>query len=359
MTLHQLQIFAAVARHLSTTKASEELHLCQPAVSHQLKLLEEECRAKLYTKKTGRGIELTEEGRMFLVETQALLQGFVRLKERFERTPNNTPVVVGGTEQPCVSFLPSAVAAFRESHPKVEVSLRNHTSRELERLVQSGELEIAVITTPSSAPSLTYESYGQAEMVLFVSPTYGLGHKTKFTPADLDGASLVCKRGQRSDEFLEHLRKQGIRFNGVMGCESAETVKGLVRRGMGLGTSYRDHVEQELRSGLFKFIDGPRFKIVHDRYLIYRKERPLSRNALEFLTLLRELKGKVNRSINLSERVPGAGVKKIARVKNNANGRRQVMKVRRLPVKAPVNRAQLNASAALLDSPSRENRKLS
>jgi len=293
MTFHQLQVFVTVAKHQSTTKASEELNLCQPAVCHQLKLLEEECGAKLYISKMGRGIELTDEGAIFFSEAQVVLQDFVRLKERFDRTPKKTSLTVGGSQQPCMGFLALALSRFKQSHPTVDVFLRNDRSRELERLVQNSEIELAVITESSFAPSLVYEKQGKAEIVLFVSPDHSsLGGKSKWVAKDLEGASLLCKRGRRTEEFLEHLAKQGVRFGGVTRCESAEAVRAMALRGMGVGSLYRDHVEADARTGTLRIIQGPQFKLIHPTAVIYRKDPPLSKNSQEFLALLRELEAK-------------------------------------------------------------------
>ena len=82
MTLHQLKIFAATAKHLNMTKASLELHISQSCISQQLKLLEEECKIKLYNK-IGRGIELTENGRLLLIDVEPILYQIKKLKEKY------------------------------------------------------------------------------------------------------------------------------------------------------------------------------------------------------------------------------------------------------------------------------------
>jgi len=81
MTLHQLKIFAAAAKHLNMTKASRELHVSQSSISQQLKLLEEEYEVKLYNK-IGRGIELTEKGRLLLIDVKPILDQIKKLKEK-------------------------------------------------------------------------------------------------------------------------------------------------------------------------------------------------------------------------------------------------------------------------------------
>jgi DNA-binding transcriptional LysR family regulator len=88
MTLHQLKIFAAAAKHLNMTKASLELHISQSSISQQLKLLEEECEVKLYNK-IGRGIELTEKGRLLLIDIEPILHQIKKLKEKYNGYEKN------------------------------------------------------------------------------------------------------------------------------------------------------------------------------------------------------------------------------------------------------------------------------
>jgi DNA-binding transcriptional LysR family regulator len=100
MTLHQLRIFGAVAKHLNVTKAAHEVRISQPTVSKQLRLLEEEFRVKFYSR-VGQGIELTEEGRRFWQAVQPILMGVNELRKTFPKTDKETEFfIVGGTQSP-------------------------------------------------------------------------------------------------------------------------------------------------------------------------------------------------------------------------------------------------------------------
>ncbi len=113
LTLHQLRIFAAVAKHLNITKASEELHITQPSVSQQLKFLEEEIGVKLYNK-LSRGIELTERGQRLLNDVEPLLLQVDNLKEKFNDTPNNRKVgslTIGGNKDFALQLVKEGLAS--------------------------------------------------------------------------------------------------------------------------------------------------------------------------------------------------------------------------------------------------------
>src|SRR6266536_3650549 len=112
MTLHQLRIFDSVARHLNETKASEELHMSQPAVSLQLRLLEKEYGAKFHLSFSW-GVKLTPQGQAFLYAIRPLLMRAEDFVKRFKPDTRTTrPLVVGGNRNISVTLLPGIIADF-------------------------------------------------------------------------------------------------------------------------------------------------------------------------------------------------------------------------------------------------------
>lgn len=298
MTLHQLEIFAAVAKHRNITKASEELHITQPSVSQQLKFLEEECGVKLY-KKMSRGIELTERGQLFLTDTVPLLLQVERLKEKFKDSPTDGKVrslVIGGSHSQSVSFLPLPLAVFKETRPQVQVTLRSDSSRMIEQSVLNSEIEIGLITNPSYFPLLIYEPYQREKLVLFIALKHPLANKKKWTLEDLSGTPLVVKARMggevsRVEKILKQLENRGIQLNIVMRCESGAVIKTAVKTGVGMGILYRgDYLGGDINpdKGDLKTIEIPELKMKVDTFIIYSKESPLSHHAQDFLTLLRQ-----------------------------------------------------------------------
>ena len=137
MSLDHFTVFATVAKQRSVTLASEVLHITQPAVTKQLKLLEKRYRAKLYTK-GGKGIRLTDEGRIFLRNVRAILRQHERLEQRLAGSlvrAENRSLTVGGSYSPSASFLPSLLAGFEKSRPNVHLNLRTDNRLAVERMV--------------------------------------------------------------------------------------------------------------------------------------------------------------------------------------------------------------------------------
>lgn len=303
LTLHQLKIFSSVARLLNVTKASAELHISQPSVSQQLKLLQEEFGAKLY-EKNSRGIQLTEEGRAFLKEVKPILLQVEKLKRIFRPSPGEARLLtVGGSHGPSASFLPWLLSIFRETHPHVQLILRTDTSYVMEQLVQNSNIELALITTPSHFPSLIYQPCSRVNLVAFQSAKHPLVKKEELTLMDLTQIPLVIKKGKpyesRTRRFLNRLEKKGLHPNVVMECESVEAVKAAVRTGVGIGILSGDLVEPDIHRGDLKPVTIRELKMEISSFIIYEKERPLSAHAQEFLTLVRQwrLQGRSKRSL--------------------------------------------------------------
>jgi DNA-binding transcriptional LysR family regulator len=317
MTLHQLRIFSAVARHLNLSRAAKEVHISEPSVFYQLKLLQEKYKLQLY-RRIGQGIQLTEKGRSFLSDAEQILFQVKKLKEKFGSNPTERKaefLTVGGSRNPSASLLPTVIAVFRKDHPEVEITLRTDTSPAVQRLVLNSKVDIAVLTNPSESPCLVYEPCRQEQLVIFASTKHPLAKKDKLTLAELAQAPLVFKEGKAgepsmSEQILKQVERRGLRLNIVVYCELPEAIKAAVRAGIGLGVSYRDIVEPDLRGGDLKAIDVPELKTSINSFIIYHKERPLSFPAQEFLTLLREWsqKSRWSRGSQRTARPPSASL---------------------------------------------------
>lgn len=292
MTLHQLRIFAAVAKQLSITNASKELHISQPSISQQLKLLEEELGLKLH-KKDGRGIDLTREGRLFLIEAEPIQCQLEKLKKKFSREMTDKKsgsLTVGGSHGPAALFLPSLACVFRETHPRTQVTLRIDSSFMMEQMVQNSDVQIAVITNNFVSPSLVYERCSRHELVFFASPGHPLNERGQLTVAELAQLPLVIfRKGKMGGvgRILNQIEERGFHANIVMHCDSPEAVKNAVKTGAGLGISYTDILEPDIRRHELKVIQVPGLEMHIDSFIIYPKEKPLSSDAKDFLALLR------------------------------------------------------------------------
>lgn len=290
MTLHQLQMFAAIAKYRNVTRAARELHITQPAMTHQLKLLQEDF-GRLY-EKTPRGISLTPDGRFFLEKAEPIISQAEELTKTLgppQRGESAAPLAIGASNGPAARFLPLVAARFRERHPDVELRLRTETSLKLEAMVQSGEIEIAVVTGRAKLPGLNYERCRRESAVLFAAPGSPLA-RAEMSMAELGETPVVLfKRGKvgATAQFADQMRRAGIRVRVAMRCDTVEAVKNAVREGVGIGLLYRDGLERDIARGELQLIGVAGLDMRIDSTIVYARRR-LSPAAGEFLRLLRD-----------------------------------------------------------------------
>jgi LysR family transcriptional regulator, low CO2-responsive transcriptional regulator len=287
MTLHQLKIFESMARRLSITRAAEDLHMSQPAVSHQLKLLEEEFEKSFYFS-SHTGVQLTQEGEAFLREVKPILMRVKNVEAKFkpkQKEREDRFLIVGGNPTRSVTLLPEILAAFKRTHPLVTCQLETSDSRTIERRILNGEVEIAVITNPSYCHQIALEPYGHHEVVAFVPSTSPLAGRN-IALKNVAKLPLVVRCGGGT---VRELLRRGFKLNVAAQCEVPEAVKAAVKEGLGVGLLTRDSVKRDLMNGDLREVHIPGLREIKiQSFIIYDKRRCLSPVAQDFRRILLE-----------------------------------------------------------------------
>ena len=294
MTLRQFTAFATVASHLNITKAAQALRMSQPSLSKLLKGLEENYKVTLFTR-TGKGIELTDEGVEFLKQIEPILAQVQTLEKRFSNSSESkqaTPLRVGGTYGLSSGILSSLLAIFKKSYPDVDVILRSNPAGILDQMILKGQLDIALTSILPRSPELMAEFCVPLKLVAFAAKGYPIAQEKQLSLADLERIPLIIrddasKRGT-IETLLLKLRSLGYRPNIVMRCESPEAIKTAVSKKLGVGILYQDVLKENNARGLFKQLRVSGLPMEEKTYIIYHKQRPLSPSGEAFLKLLRE-----------------------------------------------------------------------
>ncbi len=272
---------------MSITAAARKIKISQPSVSKQLRFLERECGLKLYVK-SGRGIKITEEGRLLQVAAKPILKQMEDLRGSFltrVADAKATTLRVGSTPSPGAFFLPGVLKSFVELHPKVHPTLRTGYPETIEKMVLNGEIEIAVTTILPDHPQIVAEAINSEDIVAVVAAKHPLANKRRLNEAELMKVPFVMTTGGR---IADEIKKIGLRLNVVMWCESVDLKKAAVQAGLGVGLFYRGSAEAGLREGYFKTIEMPCLKNINIAcFVIYRKGIRFSPTLLSFLSLLR------------------------------------------------------------------------
>jgi DNA-binding transcriptional LysR family regulator len=286
----QLNAFRAIAENGSISKAAQILHVSQPSVSKHLKNLEGICEAKLFERRTS-PIELTDAGRILWRHAQTIHSQLNELKKELNihsKESDSGPLRIAGSFAVSALLLPSVVAIFKRKYRNMPISLRSCTSKAAMVMVLNSKVEIALITESPTHVNLRSEPFREEKLVLFASPNHALTKKEKLDLSDLNGTTLVAPAKSRTaDKFLKDLVHEGFRIDISMHCGTQDSVKTIVKKGIGVGILFKDFVMPEIRQKIFKPIEIPGLKLNVQSYIVYRKDRALSQTAQEFLTLLR------------------------------------------------------------------------
>jgi DNA-binding transcriptional LysR family regulator len=310
MTLHQFRIFTAIAKSGNLTKAALELRTSQPAIWHQIKLLEEARGAKLYLR-TARGIELTDAGRTLLGKIAPILDLVAKLKDNQDNPSTQSRVSrevlrVGGIESASAHLLPAVLAQFKARFPNVALEFRTRTSDRLERMVTGGAMDLAVSGRAAMSADLRCEPLRIEKVALFVPVDHRLARCKKLRLADVLVEPFIVRGGQGgagvTDRALQRLREQGLEIKVAMYCDGPTAIKAAVAQQMGVGMVFEESLKAEIAAGKFKILNVPGLELVGESYIISSKSRPLSPLAQEFLALLQ-------RAVTKQRSVADAGIR--------------------------------------------------
>ncbi len=241
MELTALRQFRAIAQHGHMTRAAEALGVTQPALSAMLKKLEKEVGAELLHR-TGRGVELTDAGRLFLESAEEALRrvdaGVQSVRELMGLERGS--IRVGGGATATTYLLPNVVSEFHKKHPGVRFFVREAGSRTTASAVLSGELDLGIVTLPIEVPSardLLVTPWVEDELRLIVPPGHRLAAKKAFRWADLAGESMIgFEAGSAVRSVIDkELAMRGLSLDVVMELRSIESIKSMVEAGIGVG----------------------------------------------------------------------------------------------------------------------------
>ncbi|MGO9672930.1 MAG: LysR family transcriptional regulator [Methylocella sp.] len=256
MTLEQLRIFVAVAERLNVTQAARALNLAQSAASHAIAALETRHGAQLFDR-VGRGIELTEAGRIFLPEARAVLAA----AEAAERSLREIGGLARGSlsveaSQTIASYwLPRHLVAFRRAHPLIDIRLGIGNTAEVAEAVLQGKVELGFIEGAVENPHLAALPVARDQLALIVGACHPWAERHKLAPGDLLAGEWVLREegsGTRS-AFEAALRGLGLnpaRLRVVMEMPSNEAVRAAVEAGMGASALSASVAAPSLEAGL-------------------------------------------------------------------------------------------------------------
>lgn len=256
MADRRLQVFHAVAKHLSFTKAAEALCMTQPAVTFQVRQLEEQFNTRLFDRAHGR-IALTPAGAVAYAHAERILALTAELESRLRDMGSEVagPLLIGASTTIADFLLPQVLGEFKAAHPGVAPSLFAGNSETVQERLRERALDIGFIEGDTYLPALAGERLCSDELQVVCAPGHPLAGRKSVAPGALvEHAYLSREQGSGTREVIDHyLARAGIEpgaLHVAMEASSPEALKGLVAAGMGIAIVPRVSVEKEVRLGL-------------------------------------------------------------------------------------------------------------
>ncbi len=292
-TLRQLDIFLTLAREQSVSRAAEKLHVTQPAVSMQLRLLEEAVGVPLF-EQVGRQIRLTDAGEDFRRYAGAAMAQF---KELDDAMAQRVGMKQGRIELAVVStakyFVPMLLVKFRKRFPGIEIALHVHNRDIITGMLARNEVDLVVMGRAPASLECCATAFATNPLGVVSAPEHPLSRRRRAPLSILaDQEFVVREKGSGTRHSMEGLFKEhGINPPVVMEMPSNETIKQAVMAGMGLGFLSLRTVRHELAAGHLTLLDLEGLPLMRHWHVTHLQSKRLSPAAQAFKTFLIEEAG--------------------------------------------------------------------
>jgi DNA-binding transcriptional LysR family regulator len=287
MDFEQLRTFMEVSRLRSFSRAAEKLMVTQPAISAQIRTLENEVGARLFDRDGGK-VTFTAAGKVFEPFAEHCLQCHNHIMVtvgELHRTPRGE-ISVSANEATSLYVLPSVFAQFKRQHTRVGLSIVRADRLKTVESVLSREVDFGVVSLPVKDPRLTVDTLHRDDVVLVAPSNHPLAGRDSVKFAEILPHSLLLPKQGRQRELIEDLfRSNDVQPRVAMEVESSELLKRLIVAGLGIGFLPRSNVLGDEKSGVLKILKVEGVRLNRELALIYRKDKTLTRAAHVFLEI--------------------------------------------------------------------------
>jgi DNA-binding transcriptional LysR family regulator len=287
LDFEQLRTFLEVSRLRSFSKAAEKLSVTQPAISAQIRSLENEVGTRLFDRDGGK-VTFTAAGRVFEPFAEHVLSCHAHIGvtiAELQRSPRGE-ISISANEATSLYVLPAVFAQFKRQYSRVGLKVVRADRAHTLEAVLNREVDFGIVSLPLKDARLMIESLHRDEVVLVMSATHPLASRETLTLAEvLEHPLLLPESGRQRDQIDDHFRAENAQPRIAMEVESSELLKRLIGAGLGMGFLPRAVVATEVAAGTLSTAKVEGMRILRELALVFRKERPLSRAAHAFLEI--------------------------------------------------------------------------
>lgn len=260
MADRRLQVFHTVARVMSFTKAAEILHMTQPAVTFQIKQLEDAFNTRLFDR-THNKITLTEAGRVVYDYAEQILESYAKMANDVKDLTGDITgaLVIGASTTIAEYMLPRLLGVFKKEFPDVTLRLQVGNTDAIVSMVENNLLDLGIVEAPVYNKNLEVITCRLDELVVIVPPDHPLAAFDTIRPEQLTQYPFILREegsGSRAviDEYMRNAGMNFIDFDIVMELGSPESVKMAVESEVGVAITSRTTLSKEIKLGTLKAI---------------------------------------------------------------------------------------------------------
>ena len=261
MADRRLQVFHTVARLLSFTKAAETLHMTQPAVTFQVRQLEEYFNTRLFDRTHNR-ISLTEAGERVYGYADKIFDLYAQMENAVREMTGEVSgaLTIGASTTIAEYMLPALLGDFRAKYPDVTIHLKVSNTDGIVSMVENNTIDLGVVEAPVSNKNLVVDECRRDQLVAIVPPSHPKAKEKVIKLTELMHFPYICREegsGTREviAEYIQHACDSNDGLNVVMELGSPEAVKGAVEANMGISVVSRATIQKELKLGTLVAID--------------------------------------------------------------------------------------------------------
>ncbi|MCS7314491.1 MAG: LysR family transcriptional regulator [Bryobacterales bacterium] len=290
MDLDQLQAFLEIVRLKSFSKAAQVCHRSQPAISAQIRQLEQELDTALF-ERSGSRISLTPAGAIFAEYAARILdlrQQARQALQELERVPRGE-LAIAANEATCLYVLPDVFIEYRRRFPQVQLRVERVYGRRVVEAVLENRVDFGIAQVIRTDRRLQIVRIYTDEIRLIAPAGHPLASLRAVSAAEVARFPLILPKygttRSRLDEWLEEVED---RLQVTMELDSSELIKRFVARGLGVSFMAASHCREETAKGLLALVPLAPEPMLRKLSLIYRKDRPLSKAGLGFIEVVLE-----------------------------------------------------------------------
>jgi DNA-binding transcriptional LysR family regulator len=285
LNLNQLRAFYLAAKEKNITKAAETLFVTQPAVTMQIKSLEESLSLKLLRKR-GKNIELTDAGKVLFGYAQRIFEIVEEMKGYTDLRQGS--LTIGTTRSFARHLMPGLLSRFQERFPGVRVYLRVGSSQEIADGVMEFKYDLGVIGRLPFPGKLRIISYSKEEFCLATPPKHRFASRERVSVKELKNEPIIIRESGSGSRhaILSFLDFYGVTPSVLVEAGSVEFTKEYIMKGRGVSFLYRPEVQLETNLGLLVPVDLEEGPIFINTDIVFPSEAELSPATRAFLSMI-------------------------------------------------------------------------